>query len=72
MDEVIRDDRTGVVLSSWDTATIDEAWAEMERLVLDPDMPARCRRSAETRFHLREIAGTRYRRLYQRVMGHDA
>ena len=72
MDTVIVDDRTGVVLTAWDPATVARAWADMETLERDPNLPTRCRRSAETRFHLREIAGARYRRLYRRVMGRDA
>jgi len=68
MDRVMVDDRTGVVLSSWDPAAIARAWADMETLERDPDMPARCRRTAETRFHLRAVAGVRYQRLYHRVM----
>jgi glycosyltransferase involved in cell wall biosynthesis len=68
VEDVIVADRTGVVTASADDATIERVLTEVEILERDPDTPARCRRSAEARFHLEHVAGLRYRRLYQRVL----
>jgi glycosyltransferase involved in cell wall biosynthesis len=67
-DALITADRTGVILSSSTPEAIAQAWDRMEALERDPDTRRRCRQSAETRFHLQDVAGVRYRRLYQRVL----
>jgi glycosyltransferase involved in cell wall biosynthesis len=72
MDAIIAADRTGVVLSSSSREAIRDAWDRMEALERDPDTPGRCRRSAETRFHLQDVAGLRYRRLYEQVLERGA
>jgi glycosyltransferase involved in cell wall biosynthesis len=71
VDAQIAEDRTGVVLSSSDPSAIERAWTEMEALERDLDTPRRCRRSAEERFHLQDVAGVRYRRVYRRVLERD-
>jgi glycosyltransferase involved in cell wall biosynthesis len=72
MDKNITADRTGVVLSSSSPEAIADAWARMEELEGDPETRRRCRLSAETRFHLQDVAGVRYRRLYEQVLERSA
>lgn len=51
-DRLVRDTATGVVLDDLSDAGLDRAWDELERLLADPETPARCRRLAQEHFSL--------------------
>ncbi|HEX8070876.1 MAG TPA: glycosyltransferase [Pyrinomonadaceae bacterium] len=68
VDELIETDRVGVLLREFDEASYRAALAELAELERDPDLRARCRRSADARLDLTRIGGPRYRRLYERLL----
>ena len=65
---IIREYRVGILVRSAAPQDIDTAWVELEALLTDPDLAARCRSAAEAVFSL--SAGTdSYRRLYADILG---
>src|ERR1041384_7383279 len=68
IDELIETDRVGVLLREFNETSYVRALAEVAALLNDPDLPARCRRSAVARFDLTSVGGARYRRLYERLL----
>ncbi len=69
VDELIETDRVGVLLDEFDEASYLRALEAIAALQCEPDLAARCRRSAHTRFDLARVGGTRYLRLYERLLG---
>ena len=69
LDELIETDRVGVLLDEFNEASYLRALAAIAQLQSEPDLAARCRRSADARFDLARVGGARYRRLYERLLG---
>lgn len=67
LDDVIAEDRVGVILNAFNRESYERALEEMRRLLLEPGIAGRCRESARKRFDLASVGGVRYRRLYQRI-----
>ncbi len=66
--EIIRDHNVGVLVRSSSPEDMRAAWTELETLMSDPDLAARCRKAAEDVFSLE--AGTDcYRALYRTIIG---
>src|SRR5690606_1156183 len=64
---IIRDYRVGVLASGPSAAEMETAWDELQDLLADPDLPARCRQAAEEVFSLE--AGTQaYSSLYADIL----
>jgi glycosyltransferase involved in cell wall biosynthesis len=53
MDALIAEHRTGVVIDAFTDAAYERALDELEKLLLEPDLAARCRALAERHFSLR-------------------
>lgn len=53
MDELIAGHRTGVVVAEFTDAAYEHALDDLEKLLLEPDLAARCRALAERHFSLR-------------------
>lgn len=65
---IIREYRVGILVRSAASQDMETAWVELEALLTDPDLAARCRSAAEAVFSL--SAGTdSYRRLYADILG---
>ncbi|MBS1792992.1 MAG: glycosyltransferase [Acidobacteria bacterium] len=63
-------DETGVVLENFGPEDYRGALEKLDALIADRGQTAaRCRASARRRFDLEEVGGTRYRRLYERLLG---
>lgn len=60
------DDKVGVIVDDFDTASLDAAAGELVRLAVDERAATseRCRASARERFDLERVGGERYRRIY--------
>jgi len=67
VDEVIETDRVGVVLTEFSEPAYLRALEAVDSLRSEVGLAERCRAVAGRRFHLGEVAGVRYRRLYQRL-----
>ena len=64
---IIRDYRVGVLATGASTAEMEAAWDELQDLLADPDLAARCRQAAEEVFSLG--AGTAaYSSLYAEIL----
>lgn len=67
---IIQRYRVGVLAHSADAADMERAWDELQQLLRDPELAARCRQAAEEVFSLR--AGTdSYRALYADILSQD-
>jgi glycosyltransferase involved in cell wall biosynthesis len=71
-DRALLDDRVGIVVKEFSHEAYDEAVGALLELLDDPDLAARCRRSAYERFDLESVGAERYRRLYQRIFESEA
>jgi hypothetical protein len=67
VDDVIAEDRVGVILNAFNRESYERVLEEMRRLLFDPGIAERCRESARKWFDLATVGGVRYRRLYQRI-----
>lgn len=67
MDEILVDNRVGVLVRSYDTASLREAVVAMEGLLKDPELRSRCREVARRHFDLSEVGARGYRRVYERL-----
>lgn len=65
---VIRDHRVGVLVEGPDSEQIEKAMDELNVLMADPELSARCRRAAEAEFSVEEGV-RRYRAIYEEVLG---
>lgn len=72
LDALLEEDAVGVVLGACDRESYRQALDAMGRLLLDPGIAGRCRKSARDRFDLVTVGGVRYRRLYQRIFESEA
>lgn len=59
----------GVLVRDFTPAAYQEAARQLDELLADPDTPARCRAVAEDHYDLERVGWTRYRRLYQQLIG---
>lgn len=59
----------GVLVHELDRADYRRAGAELRRLLDDPGLAGRCRRTAEARFGLETVGAPRYRGLYDHLLG---
>lgn len=64
---IIREYRVGILANGSSADDMEAAWDELQTLLFDPDLPARCRRAAEEVFSL--SAGTAaYSSLYAEIL----
>ena len=67
--EQLTEDKTGVIIGELNVDGYNLAFRELnEMLSHRAELALRCRQSAEKRFDLVEVGGTRYRRLYKRLL----
>lgn len=65
----IIEDRTGVIIETFDDASYAEALEKINAMLSDrEELAMRCRASAEKRFDLEKVGGPRYRRLYVNLL----
>jgi glycosyltransferase involved in cell wall biosynthesis len=64
---IVRDYRVGVLATGPGRQEMEAAWDELERLLADPDLAARCRRAAEEVFSL-EAGTAAYSALYADIL----
>ena len=67
LDDLIAEDKVGVILDAFDQESYGRALEGMRALLLDRGTADRCRQSARKRFDLTSVGGARYLRLYRRV-----
>jgi glycosyltransferase involved in cell wall biosynthesis len=67
VDEVIEEDRVGVLVNEFNAERYLTALQEITVLSEDRGLAGRCRASAVKRFDLLSVGGARYRRLYRRL-----
>ena len=68
VDELISKDDVGVLVESFSAGDYKIAIRTLNELSADPNLAARCRKSAQRRFDLGGVGGKRYRRLYERIL----
>lgn len=66
VDVNIREDGVGVLVEGFRPEELQAAVRQIEDL---GDVADRCRESARSRFDLENVGGTRYRRIYRRILG---
>ncbi len=65
-------DQTGVVIDAFSVENYEKALSKMDNLFIDrKGLAERCKNSAKERFDLVKVGGTRYKRLYQRILHKD-
>ena len=65
--DILRDGRVGVVLDALDEDALSAGLVELDMLLKDPELPARCRRVADSIFAL-ESGTQSYSRLYHELI----
>ena len=68
---LIRDYRVGVLAAGPGQREMEAAWDELQHLLTDPELPARCRKAAEEVFSLQSGTAA-YSRLYAAVLAEGA
>lgn len=68
LDEVIADDRVGVIVRDFNREACLEALKKVAILLEDEGLANRCRASARVRFDLERVGGDRYLRLYRKLL----
>lgn len=68
VDQVIEEDRIGVVINDFSSETFIKALKEIDDLLKDDELALRCKMSAKKRFDLWEVGGKKYRSLYRRIL----
>lgn len=68
VDDVVIEDQVGIVIKEFKPETYLTALKGIENLVKEGDLSARCKTSAKRRFDLILEGGTKYRRLYKRLL----
>jgi UDP:flavonoid glycosyltransferase YjiC (YdhE family) len=68
---IVTEHRVGVLLDGPEPAQIARVLDELDRLMADPDLSARCRAAAEAIFSL-DAGVTAYREIYGDVLGLEA
>ncbi|TIP05724.1 MAG: glycosyltransferase family 4 protein [Mesorhizobium sp.] len=64
---IIGEYRVGVLAGSAAPQAMEKAWEELQTLLVDPGLPARCRAAAEAIFSL-AVGTENYRRLYSEIL----
>ena len=67
VDQLLRDERVGLTVNSFDGAALAEAAARALALANEKDIKARCRDAAARYFDLVDVGGKRYREVYERI-----
>jgi glycosyltransferase involved in cell wall biosynthesis len=67
VDELLKSERIGLSVHSFDDATLAEAAVQALALTNEADIGERCRQVAARHFDLSEIGGSRYREVYRRI-----
>jgi glycosyltransferase involved in cell wall biosynthesis len=67
--EQITSDGVGTVISEFSEPAYAGTLDELDALLADRGLAARCRESARLRFDLESVGGERYRRLYRKLLG---
>ena len=65
--DIVRNNRVGVIVAGPEPAQMNAALDELETLINDPDLPARCRATAEALFSL-ETGTEAYRGIYASIL----
>jgi glycosyltransferase involved in cell wall biosynthesis len=68
LDELIEQNRVGVLISELDAASYAAALDALDALRRDPSLRERCRATALAYFDLSRVGGPRYRELYRRLL----
>lgn len=63
---IVAEHRVGVLVQGEDTAAMERAVADLRTLLADPDLAARCRRTAEALFSA-DVGAAQYDALYRRI-----
>jgi len=58
----------GVLIRALDAAAYRSAARELRQLLNDPEIPARCRATAEEHYHLERVGWVRYRQIYHDLL----
>lgn len=66
-DEIIQNDRVGVIIRELNDEAYSHAVTQLEMLLRDPNLAERCRRSSQKRFDMRLVGGNKYRLVYKRL-----
>jgi glycosyltransferase involved in cell wall biosynthesis len=66
---IIRQNRVGVIVDRPTPAQMMAAFEELKQLIEDPELPSRCRATAEALFSL-DTGTDAYRKLYAEILGH--
>lgn len=69
--QIIREYRVGVLVTGASALEMEVAWDNLQQLLADPDLAARCRRAAEEVFSL-ETGTAAYSVLYAEILGRGA
>ncbi|TMW71331.1 glycosyltransferase family 4 protein [Thauera sp. UPWRP] len=69
--QIILEYRVGVLVTGASALEMEVAWDNLQQLLADPDLPARCRRAAEEVFSL-EAGTAAYSVLYAEILGRGA
>lgn len=64
-DDIIRDNRVGIVFDAWNDQEIKTLAMGMLQIESDPDLKSVCRDTAKQLFDLKKIGGPRYRAIYE-------
>jgi glycosyltransferase involved in cell wall biosynthesis len=67
--ELIEEHKTGAVLAGFDEKSYLAALGELEELAKTGDLREQCRTTARSEFDLETVAGAKYRRIYERLLG---
>jgi len=67
IDELFQQQRVGITVESFDSATLQTAAAQALALVAEDEIKMRCREAARCYFDLLEIGGKRYQEVYERI-----
>jgi glycosyltransferase involved in cell wall biosynthesis len=67
--DLIEERQVGIVVPVSDSSGYRESVAALARLLRDPGLRARCRELADTELSLASVAISRYREVYQRLLG---
>jgi glycosyltransferase involved in cell wall biosynthesis len=63
-DQIIRNNKIGIVFNAWHDESIRKAVSEMDQIQSDPELKLRCQQTAINVFQLETIGGPRYRAIY--------
>ena len=70
-DEMMREDKTGVLIEDFKPESYRNALLEIEKLLDQPGLVEHCKQVAVKRFDLRNVGGARYNRLYKNLLNNS-